>query len=154
MGSRSAAGQLVGCAHSLVMELGAVELSRVSRSATVGRSYPLGEPLPAPPPTLSIWPMCGKGDRVSPDHPQYCGETGKSVEERFCGHRNTITQHCHSNTTLPVGEHFRLPGHSVADLVFTPVERIYSSNVFVRKVREKLLIYRLDLIENGLNKKL
>ena len=91
---------------------------------------------------------------MCPDHPQYCGETGKSVEERFCGHRNTITQHCHSNTTLPVGEHFRLPGHSVADLVFTPVERIYSNNVFVRKVREKLLINRLDLIENGLNKKL
>ena len=34
---------------------------------------------------------------------------------------------------------------SVADLIFTPIERIYSRNVFVRKAREKLLISKLNL---------
>ena len=97
---------------------------------------------------------CSKGGRACPDHPQYCGETGKSAEERFTSHRNTITQLCHTNTTLPVGEHFRLPGHSVSDMVFMPVERIFSSNVFVRKARERNLINQLDLISNGLNRKL
>ena len=97
---------------------------------------------------------CSKGDRVCPDCPQYCGETGRSGEKRFTGHRDTITQQCHSATTLPVGEHFRLPGHSVSDLVFTPVEKIYSDNIFVRKARERQLINKLDLINNGLNKKL
>ena len=88
------------------------------------------------------------------DHPQYCGETGKSAEERFTGHRDTITQQCHINTTLPVGEHFRMPGHSVSDMVFMPVERIFSSNVFVRKARERNLINQLDLFSNVLNRKL
>ena len=97
---------------------------------------------------------CVKGDRLCPDCPQYCGETGKTAEERFCGHRNTITQQCRNNTNLPVGEHFRLPGHSVSDLVFTPVEKIHSDNVFVIKVRERHLINKLDLINNGLNRKL
>ena len=97
---------------------------------------------------------CTKGDRVCPDQPQYCGETGQTAEERFCGHRNTIVQQCHENTTVAVGQHFRLPGHSVSDLVFTPVEKIFSSNVFVRKVRERQLINKLDLINNGLNRKL
>ena len=73
---------------------------------------------------------------------------------RFVGHKNSIVQACHENTKLPVGEHFREPGHSVSDFVYTPVEKILSNDVFVRKAREKLLINRLDLIENGLNKKL
>ena len=97
---------------------------------------------------------CSKGDKTCPDRPQYCGETGKTGEERFCGHRNSIVQACYSGTTLPVGEHFQLPGHNVSDFVFTPVEKIYSTNIFVRKVRERHLINRLDLIDNGLNRKL
>ena len=97
---------------------------------------------------------CVKGDRTCPDNPQYCGETGKTAEERFVGHRNTIVQACHDHTNLPVGQHFREPGHSVSDFVFTPIERIYSRNVFVRKARERLMINNLNLISDGLNRKL
>jgi hypothetical protein len=97
---------------------------------------------------------CSKGDRTCPDRPQYCGETGQSAEERFCGHRNSVVQACHENTNLPVGEHFRGAGHSISDFVFTPVEKIQSKNVFVRKVREKLMINRFNLINNGLNRRL
>ena len=70
------------------------------------------------------------------------------------GHRNTIVQGCHEHTNLPVGQHFRGSGHSVSDFVFTPVERIFSRNVFVRKVRERHMINNLNLISDGLNRKL
>ena len=42
----------------------------------------------------------------------------------------------------------------MSDLVFTPVEKIYSDNVFVIKVRERLLINKLNLISDGLNRRL
>ena len=54
----------------------------------------------------------------------------------------------------PVGEHFQGAGHSVSDLRYTPVEKIFSNNIFVRRIRERRLINQLDLITNGLNKKL
>ena len=97
---------------------------------------------------------CQKGDRTCSGNPQYCGETGKTAEERFVGHRNTIVQACHDQTNLPVGQHFREAGHSISDFVFTPVERIFSKNVFVRKAREKHMINQLNLISDGLNRKL
>ena len=95
-----------------------------------------------------------KADRTCPDKPQYGGETGQEAKKRFSEHFGTVTQRCHVDTTTPVGQHFRQPGHSVEDMVFTPVEKIYSSNVFVRKARERNLINKLDLIDNGLNKRL
>ena len=42
----------------------------------------------------------------------------------------------------------------MADCVFTPVEKINSNNVFVRKARERRMINSLSLISHGLNKKL
>ena len=100
---------------------------------------------------------CSKENRTAgtcPSRPQYAGETGCTAEERFVGHRNTIVQACHQGTSLPVGQHFQQPGHYVSDFVFTPVEKIYSNNIFVRKARERNLINTLDLIDHGLNKQL
>ena len=37
------------------------------------------------------------------------------------------------HTTLPVGEHFRGAGHALSYFVFTPVEKIYSKNLFLEK---------------------
>ena len=97
---------------------------------------------------------CGKGPPTCPDRKQYVGETGQTAEERFAEHRNTVVQLCHQGTSAPVGEHFQGAGHSVSDLRYTPVEKIFSNNIFVRKIRERRLINQLDLIPNGLNKKL
>ena len=85
---------------------------------------------------------------------QYAGETGNTAEERFARHRNTVVQLCYQGTGIFVGEHFQSQGHTVSDIVFTPVEQIFSSNVFVRKVREKKLINKCDLLRRGLNKNL
>ena len=100
---------------------------------------------------------CTKENRSSgtcPTRPQYAGETGCTAEERFVGHRNSIVQDYHQGTSLPVGNHFQQSGHSVSDFMFTPVERIYSDNIFISKARERNLINTLDLIQKGLNKQL
>ena len=54
---------------------------------------------------------------------------------------------------LSVGEHFQQERHSVADLVFYPVEKIYGGD-FERKTREKLDINKYQLMEHGLNRNL
>ena len=53
-----------------------------------------------------------------------------------------------------MGEHFQGVGHSVSDMRFTPVEKVFSNNIFVRKARERLMINKFDLIRKGMNKKL
>ena len=64
----------------------------------------------------------------------------------ICGKSEHYCTGCHQGTSLPVGQHFQQPGHYVSDFVFTPVEKIYSNKIFVRKAREKNLINTLDLI--------
>jgi len=94
-------------------------------------------------------------------HPQYIGETGKSAKGRCAKHIGTVTNKCHDDTTLPVGAHFRLPGHDHSDLRFTPIELIKSKDPFVRKVRERFYIKKfstlkkhdVSTIEHGLNLK-
>ena len=87
---------------------------------------------------------CTKSDRNCPDSPQYGGETGPAASKRFAEHFATITQICHTNTSKPVRQHFRQPGHSLSDCVFISVEKIYSANVFVRKARERNIIKLTD----------
>ena len=95
---------------------------------------------------------CAKGDRTCLGNPQYWGETGQSAEQRFCWHRNSVVQAFQEHISLSVGEHFRSVGHSVSDFVLTPVEKIMSNNIYVRKV--KLIINKYNLINNGLDKRL
>ena len=98
---------------------------------------------------------CIKGDRTCPDRPQYLGETQRRAMDRLSDHVGTITQECHVNTRTPVGLHFRSAGHTVADFQFIPIEKIApGANAYVRKAREKHLINKYNLIEDGLNKKL
>ena len=82
---------------------------------------------------------------------QYLGETSKTAEKRFVGHLNTIVQQCNFNTKTPVGQHFRTGAHSHSDVRFTPIEKIYTRDPFVRKARERNLINKYDLITKGLN---
>ena len=94
-------------------------------------------------------------------HPQYVGETGNSAKRRCAGHISSIVNSSQEDTTLPVGVHFRLPGHSHADMNFTPSEKIVSKDPFVRKVRESFFIKQYESlkgkdiksIEHGLNLK-
>jgi hypothetical protein len=122
--------------------------------SSTGEELPIKGRLTCKSANLLYMVTCEKGAPTCPDRQQYVGETGQTGEERFAEHRNTVVQVCHQGTTKPVGSHFQGPGHSVSDMRFTPIEQIYSNNIFVRKTRERRLINTLDLIRKGLNKKL
>ena len=96
---------------------------------------------------------CNKEDRTCPSRDQYVGESGKRVVDRFVGHRNTIKQQCHAQSTAPVAVHFRSAGHSLSNFVFTPFEKCYGSDR-VRQARESMYIQLFGGIENLLNKDL
>ena len=74
--------------------------------------------------TNLLYLLTKKGDRMCPKTPQYGGETGQMACKRFTEHHGTVPQHCHLQTKKPVGQHFRLPGHSISDISFIPVEKI------------------------------
>ena len=95
-----------------------------------------------------------QGSSTCIDCRHYAGGTGKTAEERCSQHRNTVVQHCHQGTDKPVGKHFQGAGHSISDMSFTLVEKVFSNNIFVRKAREKQLINKFDLIRKGMKKKL
>ena len=93
-----------------------------------------------------------KQSRACPDKPQYLGETMQSAQQRCREHKGTITFPCHEETKAPVGRHYRdTPGHTVADFTFLPIEKIRSSDPFVRKSRERMYINRFQMIQKGLN---
>ena len=96
---------------------------------------------------------CRKGGPSCPTHPQYIDKTGKSLVERFRGHRGTVVQKGQDQTTAPVGVHFRQPGHSIHDLEMIPIEKVRKEDSLLSKTRESYYIERFDTVNKGLNKK-
>ena len=129
------------------------EVQKEIMISSTGKELPIRGKLTCKSSNLLYLVTCEKGTHMCPIN-QYVGETGQTGEQRCSEHRNTVVQDCHQGTTKPVGEHFQGRGHSVSDMRFTPIEKIYSSNIFVRKTREKRLINQLDMIREGLNKRL
>jgi hypothetical protein len=124
----------------------------IKGGADKGRRYRSGVNWPS-----SLAMSCTCSGVVSKTEPAL---TGTSTVERLRrqGKRDSLVTETLSLTTergaaLPVGEHFRSTGHSVADLVFRPVENIYGGD-FLRKSRERMYINRYQLIDNGINRKL
>ena len=85
------------------------------------------------------------------DHPKtsYVGKTRKSFQQRFSQHRDYVKREV---LTKPAGEHFNLPGHTVADIEGLVLEQVKDKDPFVLKVREHKMIQRFDTFRNGLNK--
>ena len=84
-------------------------------------------------------------------HP-YIGETGRRLRDRAQEHRGYINQKVNNE----IGSHFNLPGHSVADLVVTAIEKVHPSrdnkNIDqLRKIRESYWIEKYDAVELGAN---
>ena len=92
---------------------------------------------------------------------QYVGNTTRPGKVRFGEHLGSVTQPCQESTTKPVGVHFRSPGHTHANMVFLPVEKIRSKDKFVMEARESYWIDKYksvkvtdsETIEHGLNLK-
>lgn len=79
---------------------------------------------------------------------QYVGETGQTVRKRFYGHRHAVR----NNVDTLVARHFRSPGHSLADLRVTVIERVRVNDVDIRRRRERFWRYKLRTnYPDGLN---
>ena len=76
--------------------------------------------------------------------PQYVGQTSRMISSRFNEHSHTIRT---GSTT--VGSHFKAQGHNLQDLEIVPIEKIRSTDPWIRLAREKLLIRSFD---SALNK--
>ena len=81
---------------------------------------------------------------------QYIGETDRSLQDRFSEHRGYVTRKIMHKAT---GEHYNLPGHKMADMEVTILEKIYNTDPQFRKAREKMWIERFNTKYKGLNRK-
>ena len=81
----------------------------------------------------------------------YIGETKRILKYRLADHRGYI-QNNHINQAT--GEHFTQPGHSLADLQVTVLEKVKKIDTLYRKEREEYFIRKFDIFHQGINKKL
>jgi len=52
----------------------------------------------------------------------------------------------------PTGEHFNMPGHELANLKITILEKMKTNNIIYRKERESYLIRKFNTFNRGMNK--
>ena len=84
---------------------------------------------------------------------QYIGETKRQLNGRFGEHRRCILNHNQLINRTPISEHFNQPGHSINDVLLTPLELIHNNRDFVRKAREAYLIDKAMTLEpRGINR--
>ena len=78
---------------------------------------------------------------------RYIGETGRMVKARLSDHCGYI-----SNQVIGVAteDHFNLPGHSLADLSITVLERVKKNDENYRKKRGKYFINKLNTHYKGI----
>ena len=80
-----------------------LRLGEVVKSVTIsntGEELPIRGNITCTTSNIIYLGTCSKGDRTCTNRPQYCGETGQTAEDRFCGYRNSIVQLCHETTSL------------------------------------------------------
>ena len=81
---------------------------------------------------------------------QYVGESDRTLQTRFSEHRSYVTNQKLYQAT---GNHFNSPGHNVADIKVTILEKIHSRDELVRLEREDMFIKNMNTKYRGLNKK-
>ena len=80
---------------------------------------------------------------------RYIGETKRIIKFCLDEHRGYVTNQILST---PTGEHFNLPGQSLADLNMVILEKVRSKDDLYRKEREKYFIRKFNTYYRGLNK--
>ena len=71
------------------------------------------------------------------------------LKARLSDHRGYINNQVVSVTT---GDHFNLPGHSLANMKITLLEKVKVNNDLYRKERETYLINKFNTHYQGLNR--
>ena len=82
---------------------------------------------------------------------RYIGQTKRQFKARLADHRGYVNNKVLSQ---PIGEHFNLPGHCLADLKTTILEQVKHNNDIYRIEREKYMINKFGTYYNGLNKEM
>ena len=80
---------------------------------------------------------------------RYVGETKRILKFRLADHRGYVQN---QDTTKATGEHFNSPGHSLADLSITILEKVKKNDDLYRKEREKYFIRKFNTFYRGLNR--
>ena len=80
---------------------------------------------------------------------EYIGLSSRTLQKRLYEHHYYVRS---DKLTEPSGEHFNLPGHAYSDLKGLVLEKVRSSDPFVLRAREALLIEKFDTFSKGLNK--
>uniref|UniRef100_A0A452ID09 Uncharacterized protein n=1 Tax=Gopherus agassizii TaxID=38772 RepID=A0A452ID09_9SAUR len=73
----------------------------------------------------------------------------ESLRKRINGHKSDIRN---GNIQKPVGEHFNLPGHTIADLKVAILQQKNFRTRLQRETAELQFICKFDTISSGLNK--
>ena len=142
------------CGRTCVMCSHSPQFCTSFTSASTNEVFPIKSKMDCTTENVIYLVSCNKQDNSCSSGIQYVGETGRRLCDRFQEHRGTITNPTHLGTTKPVGAHFQQPGHTVRDLKIIPIEKIRSSDPYVRKIRESYYIKKLDTLEPvGLNRK-
>ena len=71
------------------------------------------------------------------------------MKHRLAEHIGYINNQVSSVST---GEHFNLPGHSLANIKITILEQVKKNDILYRKEREKYLINKFNTYYQGLNR--
>ena len=82
---------------------------------------------------------------------RYIGESGRIMRTRLAEHRGYINNQVIGLTT---GDHFNLPGHSLAHMKVTILEKVRNSNSDYRREREKYFINKFNTFYEGMNKEI
>ena len=79
---------------------------------------------------------------------RYIGESERSLKDRISEHIGYART---KNADKTTGKHFNLPGHTVANLTATILEKVHSDDIFYRKERETFFIRKFNTYYRGLN---
>ena len=80
---------------------------------------------------------------------KYIGQTERKLKDRICEHIGYIKSKKLNEAT---GAHFNLPGHSVANMSVTVIEKSKKQDNNYREERETYLIRKCNTFYNGINK--
>ena len=76
---------------------------------------------------------------------QYIGESGRKFKDRFSEHIGYVKSGIISQ---PTGQHFNLPGHSIANMKATLLEKYEKNTATFRKLRESFFINKFNTKTN------
>ena len=79
---------------------------------------------------------------------RYVGQSERHLKDRISEHMGYIRN---TNITKTTGFHFNLPGHTLANMTVTVLEKVKSEDELYRKERESYFIRKFNTYYRGLN---